>query len=153
MFSYKVVNPSCSVSASDADGSGTCYGLGETDITIYQRTSNLAYKRFQCSYLSYCLPKHLEKELKKLLKKLLGGFIFWIVKNEEVIMAESSSGCVWVNYWDLAFRFNLNMKLSLKFTLVNKLACSSHALAYMHKIPKLVRIREALWQSWGHGIV
>lgn len=90
-FSYKVVNPSCSVSASDADSSGTCYGLSESDIIIYQQTSNLAYKTLQCSYLSYYSSKHLEKECKKLLKKLLGDFIFWIVKNEGV-PAEWSSG-------------------------------------------------------------
>lgn len=136
----------------NADGSGIIYGLGEPEITIYQQTSNLAYKRFQCSYLSYCLSQHLEKECKKLIKKLLGGFIFRIVKNEGVL-PESSSGWVWINYWDFAFRFNLNTKLPLKFILVNKLACSFHALAYMHKIPKLVRIREAWWQSWGHGLV
>lgn len=147
VFSYKVVNSFCSLSASDANGSGTCYGLGEPDITISQQTSNLAYKRFQC-----CFSKHLGKECKKLLKKLSGGFIFWIVKNEGVL-AETSSDWVWVNYWDFAFRFNLNMKLLLKFTLVYKLVCSLHVSAYMHKIPNLVRVREAWWHSWGHGTV
>lgn len=51
MFSGKVVNPSCSVSSSDADGSGTRCELSEPDITIYQQTSNLACKKFQCYYL------------------------------------------------------------------------------------------------------